>query len=223
MSRNIADVTLDDLPSEVPLFPLPGALLLPRGRIPLNIFEPRYLAMIEDALARGRMIGMIQPKDFALDPVPNHAPLFAVGCLGRITSFSETDDGRFAITVTGLCRFRLAEEVEGRGGYRRAHVDFRPFARDMDVDNGTLDDRNRLMVAVKSFFDTKDIKADFEIMEKASDEALVTALAMVCPLDAREKQGLLECGSVTERGDMLTALLEMATHGNGDTGPRLRH
>lgn len=223
MSRSIADITPQDLPTELPLFPLPGVLLLPRGRIPLNVFEPRYLAMTEDALANGRMIGMIQPKAYAPDPVPDDARLFGVGCVGRITSFTETDDGRFAITLTGLCRFRAVAELAGRGGYRRAQVDFGPFVHDMDVDGGRLSDRARLLTAVTAFFESREIHADFDVMEKASDEALVTALAMVCPLDGREKQGLLECEGIAQRGDMLTTLLEMATHGDREDAPSARH
>jgi Lon protease-like protein len=202
------------LPEAVPLFPLPGVLLLPRGRLPLNIFEPRYLAMTEDALGAGRLIGMIQPADpeasLAPDPARPAAELYRVGCAGRMTQFSETDDGRFLITLTGLCRFHVIEELPlAPGGYRRAHVAWDRFTDDRRELAGAAIDRGGLLAALKTYFDRRSLSANWDAVQSASDDALVTALAMACPFDAREKQALLESPDVARRAALLLTLFRI--------------
>jgi Lon protease-like protein len=213
----------ESLPGTLPIFPLTGALLLPRARLPLNIFEPRYLAMVEDALGRGRVIGMVQPKATHPDPVPDGVPLYDIGCVGRITSFAETDDSRFLITLLGIGRFRIAKELEMTKGYRRVVPDFTPFVRDRENDDGAARDRKRLIRAVRGFFGLKGIDGDWSAINEASDEALVTSLAMICPFEPREKQALLECVGVAERSELLTALMEMAVHEAEATARAAKH
>jgi uncharacterized protein len=223
MTGAFGDIGVDALPDELPLFPLSGALLLPHGHLPLNIFEPRYLSMIEDALGTGRVIGMIQPQNPFADPVPDDASLYPVGCAGRIVSFEETETGHLFIALRGLCRFSLTREMALEKGYRRAHVDYLAFARDIQEDDGRIKDRGRLITAVRKFFDLKDIEVDWQAIEEAADETLVTSLAMICPLEPREKQALLESPGLTERGELLTSLMEMALLGDNDEAGPFRH
>ncbi len=184
--------TYEALPAEIPIFPLSGALLLPEGRLPLNIFEPRYLAMVEDALAAGRMLGMVQ-GDPALPRLGADSQTYKVGCLGRVSSFSETDDGRLLITLTGLVRFRIAEEIAGRRGYRRVRADYAEFAADLDVTAPPPPlDREALLAALRPYFRARGIEANWEAIEQTGEAMLVTTLCMVCPFDVREKQALLE-------------------------------
>ena len=201
------------LPGILPVFPLAGVLLLPRGRLPLNIFEPRYLAMTRDALGGERLIGMIQPQDPALGG-PNsddmNPPLYPVGCAGRITQFSETDDGRFLITLTGVSRFRIREELPLLSGYRRVVPDWGAFAADRDAAPRPGFDRARLVRGLKSFFAMHQISADWEAIDKAPGEHLVTSLAMACPFAPSEKQALLEAADPDGRAELLTTLVEMA-------------
>ncbi len=204
----------DSLPETIPVFPLPGALLLPHGRLPLNIFEPRYLNLIEDALGQGRMMGMVQPVRVEPDPVSDTAELYQTGCLGRITSFAETDDGRFLITLAGVSRFRIAGELESVRGYRRVAARYDAFARDLQEDAAATADRRRLLEAVRAYFRLRAIDADWAAIEEAPDVALVTSLAMTCPFEPREKQALLECPGLVERCELLTTLMEMAVHGS---------
>lgn len=211
-----------DLPAEIPVFPLPGVLLLPQGRLPLNIFEPRYLAMVQDALGAGRMFGMIQPEPGA--PHGETGPgLYRIGCLGRISSFAETEDGRFLITLTGVIRFRVAEELPMRRGYRRVRADYADFRADLDRAAAPAGiDRAALLGALLPFFKARRIEANWEALEKTSDKMLVLTLAMLCPFEQREKQALLEAGGPEERAAMLTALLRMGAHGGGDLPPDSR-
>ena len=201
------------LPDTLPIFPLSGILLLPRGRLPLNIFEPRYLAMTRDALGGERLIGMIQPNEPQDDnrggggPNP---PVYPIGCAGRVTQFSETDDGRYLLTLTGVSRFRIREELPLLSGYRRVVPDWQPFAHDRDPPGEPGYDRERLIRGLKSYFATRQIQADFEAIEKAPGEYLVTSLAMACPFAPSEKQALLEAADPDERGRLLTTLVEMA-------------
>ncbi len=220
MSRNPFDPTFDQLPATIPVFPLTGALLLPRGRLPLNIFEPRYLAMVKDALASDRMIGMIQPQG----PVPNNGiardpALYEIGCAGRITSFAETDDGRILITLTGVCRFTVAQELATTRGYRRVVPDWEPFKADLEEVEGTCLDRDRLTSGLKVYFQQCGISANWEAIEQTPDERLVHSLAMICPFEPTEKQALLEAPDLPSRAQMLLALIEMAVHDlpGGDT------
>ncbi len=211
---------VDELPRTLAIFPLPGALLLPRGTLPLNIFEPRYLAMIEDALKAERLIGMIQPSEDATDV--GAAACYSIGCAGRITQFTETDDGRFLITLTGVARFRMSRELpQMDGGYRLIEPDFTPFAGDLRVQGGTgMIERETLIAHLKAFFSRKQIEANWEAIEKADDESLVTALSMVCPFQPPEKQALLEAVDFVARAETLIALLQMGGDGDEDDAVR---
>jgi hypothetical protein len=204
---------LEDLPAEIAVFPLPGALLLPRARLPLNIFEPRYLAMTSDSLGQGRMFGMIQPQPGA-GRGPTGPGLYRVGCVGRLSSFAETEDGRFLITLTGVARFRVAEELEmARGGYRRVRADYGPYRADLDLSvTGPAVDRTALLAALRPFFRARGIDVNWESVERTSDEMLVLTLCMVCPFEVPEKQALLEAGTAEARAAMLIALLQMGAH-----------
>jgi Lon protease-like protein len=210
------------LPTEFPIFPLPGAVLLPGGRLPLNIFEPRYLAMTEDALGAGRIIGMIQP-DPARSPTPNGPGLYRVGCLGRIASFSETDDGRYLITLAGLTRFAVATELEARRGYRRVRADLARFAQDLQPDGPGEDgvEREGLLDALRAYFAARGFDANWEAIQAMPDPELVATLSMVCPFEPPEKQALLEAPSTAERAQALLALLRMGVHAQ-ETGPSSR-
>lgn len=196
------------LPAIIPIFPLTGVLLLPRGRLPLNIFEPRYLAMTRDALAGERLIGMVQPSDPAA--VGNNPPVYPTGCAGRITSFTETDDGRFLITLTGISRFRIREELPLVEGYRRVVPDWDAFARDLGNEEEPGFERERLMRGLKGYFQHHQISADWDAINAVSGERLVTSIAMICPFDPSEKQALLEAPGLAERARLLTAIVEMA-------------
>ena len=206
---------LSDLPREIAVFPLPGALLLPQGRLPLNIFEPRYLAMTLDSLAQGRMFGMVQPDARAVASASGPA-LYRVGCLGRLSSFSETDDGRLLITLTGLVRFRIIEELPlAPGGYRRVRPDYAEFATDLDLPGEVPPlDRAELLSALRPYFRARGIEANWEAIEQTADSMLVTTLSMVCPFDVAEKQALLEAPDGAERARMLVALMRMGAAAN---------
>ena len=220
MSPNPFDPTFDQLPEIVPIFPLAGVLLLPRGKLPLNVFEPRYLAMTEDALSGNRMIGIIQPSDpLSRASVP---PVYPIGCAGRITSFSETDDGRYLITLTGLCRFETVRELPIVRGYRRVDVSWERFAADLDEPGPALFDRARLVEGLRTYFKIQGISANWDAVESTPDERLVTSLAMICPFEPSEKQALLECGSLSERASMMIAIIEMSVldKRSGDTMAR---
>ncbi|HXV24136.1 MAG TPA: LON peptidase substrate-binding domain-containing protein [Alphaproteobacteria bacterium] len=197
----------EDLPQTLAIFPLSGVLLLPRGKLPLNIFEPRYLAMTEDALKGDRLIGMVQPVEEGA--AGDEPPVFPIGCVGRITQFAETEDGRFLITLTGLCRFRIERELPLFCGYRRVAPDFSAFQSDFEPESARLD-RARLLTALRVYLKLQQLSADWESIESAPDERLVTSLAMICPFSCREKQALLESTCLEERARILTTLLEMA-------------
>ena len=201
------------LPDILPIFPLTGILLLPRGRLPLNIFEPRYLAMTRDALGGERLIGMVQPnqpQDDNRGRGDANPPVYPIGCAGRITAFAESDDGRYLITLTGLSRFRIREELPLLDGYRRVVPEWQPFAHDRERPGKPEFDRERLIRGLKSYFAQRQIQADFEAIEKAPGEYLVTSLAMACPFAPSEKQALLEAANPDERARLLTTLVEMA-------------
>jgi uncharacterized protein len=211
---------VDDLPGEFPVFPLPGALLLPRGQLPLNIFEPRYLAMTEDALGHRRMFGMIQP-DPTLPESDNGPGLFRVGCLGRLSSFSETDDGRYLITLTGMIRFAIAGEIDMRRGYRRVRADFSPFRADLELDPGPIGiERDALLAALRSYFTHRGFDANWDAIKRLPDDMLVVTLAMVCPFEPAEKQALLEAPGDAERASTLLTLLQMGAMANDSPGGR---
>ncbi len=210
----------EDLPESFPVFPLAGALLLPGGRLPLNIFEPRYLAMTEDALAAGRMLGMIQP-DPHRPRQPTGPGLYTVGCLGRLSSFSETDDGRYLITLTGVARFAIAEELGVRRGYRRVRADYSQFASDLCGPPSLANfDREALLGALRGYFAHRGFEANWDAIGKMGDDVLVTTLSVVCPFDPPEKQALLEARTPDDRATALLALLRIDTHDPPPEGAR---
>ncbi|MCV2863884.1 LON peptidase substrate-binding domain-containing protein [Albidovulum sediminicola] len=205
---------LADLPTTIPIFPLPGALLLPRARLPLHIFEPRYLAMLDDTLkTRERLIGMIQPR-----PTPDGGEaLSAIGCAGRLTAFQETEDGRYLITLTGVARFRLVNELGGFTPYRRAEVDWAPFERDLgpaEEDRGF--DREAFLALLSRYFAAEGLSTDWSSLKEAEDEMLINALSILCPLEPEDKQALLEAPTLQTRRETLVTLMEYALLGGGE-------
>jgi Lon protease-like protein len=200
---------VEDLPGEFPVFPLPGALVLPRGKLPLRIFEPRYLAMTEDSLGHGRMFGMIQPDPTAAE-TDTGPGLFRVGCLGRISSFAETDEGHFLITLSGLIRFSIQSELEMRRGYRRVHGDVSSYLADLDLERPPSEvPREALLSVLRGYFSHRRIDANWDAIKRLPDDMLVVTLAMVCPFEPAEKQALLEVPTEAERASALLALLQM--------------
>jgi uncharacterized protein len=199
-----------DLPDVIPVFPLAGALLLPRGQLPLNIFEPRYLAMIDDALRSGlRLVGMIQP-DAARPGTEDKPNLYTVGCVGRVTQIAESGDGRYLIQLTGIARFRIEEELSVVTPYRQCRVTFAPFKDDFTARKGEeAVDRDSLLKALRDFLEANNLKADWEGIENAPNEALVNALAMMSPYGAAEKQALLEAPDLKTRAELLVAVTEI--------------
>ncbi|RVU18095.1 LON peptidase substrate-binding domain-containing protein [Methylobacterium oryzihabitans] len=222
MSMNVAYKGPADCPVAIPVFPLPGALLLPRGQMPLNIFEPRYLAMIDDALRTDRMIGMIQP-DAETGESPLSPKLFRVGCAGRITQFAETGDGRYLISLTGVARFRVEEELTTTSIYRRCRVSFEPFATDFQARAGEeAVDRAGVLRALKDFVEANDLRVDWAGIEEAPNEALVNALCMMSPFGAREKQAMLEAPDLKTRAEVLIAVTEMELVRGSGSEPTLQ-
>ena len=230
MAGGIFDPEFDQLPMRIPIFPLPSALLLPGGQLPLNIFEPRYLAMVTHALATPtRLIGMVQPLDHyaggdsanddgANDDWANNggvnndgAGLFETGCAGRLSFFQESDDGRFVIALNGVCRFhRLRQELDPNG-FLVADVDWQPFANDLRIDVSALD-RDPLIKVMKRYFDMKGFETDWTQIENSDNHQLLATLSMICPFEVAEKQALLEADSMAKRADLLIAMMEMALH-----------
>jgi Lon protease-like protein len=205
--------SLQDLPSEFAVFPLTGALLLPGGKLPLNIFEPRYLALTLDSLAAGRMFGMIQPDPHATG-VDDSPGLYRVGCLGRLSSFSETDDGRLLITLSGLIRFTVDSELDMRNGYRRVRGDYSRYEADLELTPQPMAvEREKLVEALRGYFVRRDVDANWDAIRRMPDEALVVTLAMACPFEPVEKQALLEAPTEAERAATLLALLQMGAAG----------
>lgn len=199
-----------DLPDVIPIFPLPGALLLPRARLPLHLFEPRYLQMLDDAIkTESRLIGMIQPN--------GDARLHRIGCAGRVTAMSETEDGRYMITLSGMSRFRVREEIQGFHPYRRCSVDWTGFEADLgpeEQDEGL--DRGALMALLERFFEDRGLSTDWDSMADAEPELLINSLSMLCPFEPEERQALLEAPSLTTRRETLVTLIEYALHGGDD-------
>jgi hypothetical protein len=203
--------TRDELrfPDILALFPLSGAILLARGQLPLNVFEPRYLNLVDDALKSDRMIGIVQPQSDKGQIV--RPPLFEVGGLGRITGFAESDDGRYLITLTGLSRFRIVRELSVATPYRQAQVSYVPYPDDRHPQaDGPGLDRPALHAALKRYFTANRIDSDWESIERAPAEALINSLSMIAPVQPAEKQALLEAQTVTERARILIALIELA-------------
>ena len=200
-----------DLPDVIPIFILPGALLLPRAKLPLHIFEPRYLAMIEDVMKTPtRLMGMIQPYD-----APGEAgKLHAIGCAGRLTAFSETEDGRYMITLSGISRFRVVQEVQGFTPYRRCEASWAGFDRDMgpcEKDSGL--DRPKFLTLLGKFFKSQGLSTDWESIREAEDELLINSLSMLCPFEPEDKQALLEAPSLGTRRETLVTLIEFELRG----------
>jgi Lon protease-like protein len=209
-------IKASDLPETIPVFPLPGALMLPRARLPLHIFEPRYLAMIEDCMKTPqRLIGMIQPRPTPGPGAGGERKLQAIGCAGRLTGFSETEDGRYMITLTGISRFRVREEVQGFTPYRRCSVEWTPFARDLsreeEVDAGF--DRVRFLALLGRYLSAMNLSTDWESLKEAETELLINSLSMLCPFSLEDKQALLEAPSLTTRRETLVTLIEFALRG----------
>ncbi len=224
MSRTGFDPSFEELPSALTIFPLTGVLLLPHGTLPLNIFEPRYLAMTRDVLASADcLIGMVQPLDGRGDA--GEPPLYRTGCAGRLTSFSETDDGRYLIVLKGIARFDVVEELPFERVYRRVRPDWWPYKRDLEADQepASAIDRDRLITALKPYLLRHQITVDWPAVEKTPDARLVTTVAMACPFAPSEKQALLEAPDTAERARLLTALLEMAVIGGERPDVGARH
>jgi Lon protease-like protein len=198
---------IDDLPRDLPVFAVSGAILLPKGTAPFMVFEPRYLAMVDDCLGLGRMFALVQPRDDK-DRGGTVTGLYDTGCLARITAFGETGDGRYLITAAGICRFRLAGEVEGRAGYRRVRTDYIPYAADLDGSDTGPVDRRGLLTIVRAYLGGLGMSADIAQLEKADDADLTVRLAMACPFAPAEKQALLEAASHAERCRLMTTLIQ---------------
>ncbi len=242
MNSDSFTMDFSDLPDVLAVFPLEGVLLLPRGRLSLNVFESRYVNMVDAALKSDRMIGMIQPrhggaggdggsggsggddhgekndKNGEYDSNDGDDPLYRIGCGGRIFAFQETTDRRYEITLEGVCRFETAEELASLDGYRRVRPDWEPFAGDMESEPSGHLDHDRIQNSVRQFFDLHGIKVDWDVISATTDENLIASLTMGCPFAANEKQALLEATGLTERTNVLISLIEMALleNRNGD-------
>lgn len=207
---------IDDLPGQVPVFPLAGALLLPGGRMPLNIFEPRYLQMVDDVMRGGRLIGMIQPSLDGATRADGEPQLADVGCLGRLTSLAETGDGRYLVALHGVVRFRVAAEEATEAPYRRCAI--LPFAADLKEDSGEDINRAGLLRAFRAYLDANNLEADWDGVSRAENATLVNALSMMAPYGPAEKQALLEAPDLKARAETLIAITEMALARGGEGG-----
>ncbi len=206
MKKNI------DLPDYLPIFPLPGALLLPNSKLPLHIFEPKYLAMFDEALQNSsRLIGMLQTKQSSIE---NHKDkLYEIGCAGRICSFSETDDGRYMITLTGVSRFKILNFVDSFSPFLKAEVDWGEFSDDREKTILDHDfDRDSFFTLLKKYFSVKGLKTDWESLREADEEIIINSLSMLCPFEVEEKQALLESKNLVERRKMINTLMEFSLH-----------
>jgi len=220
-SRHDFEPGFADLPRSMAIFPLTGALLVPGGRMPLNIFEPRYLALTRHVLTQpDRLIGMVQPRQRGVERKldPEFKPeVEAVGCAGRIIAFEETDDGRYQITLSGLIRFRIRNEMApAPDGFRLVEPDFATFADDLAQGDFHLSGRARFIATLKGYFETRSASVDWKAIDHMPDRQLVVSLAMLCPFSPDEKQALLECRDLVELGEMLLALFELAVRGRSD-------
>ncbi len=198
----------DEMPTALAIFPLPGVLLLPGAQLPLNIFEPRYLDMVRDAMAGARLIGMVQPRDPHADL--RHPEVYPIGCAGQITAFQETDDGRFLITLTGLTRFAVVQEFEALTLYRQVQPNWRRFAGDLDPDPDTMADRAEFRSGLEAYFAAHEIKPDWRAVDASGDLELVNFLAMICPFAPAERQALLEGADLADRARIMLSLMDMA-------------
>jgi Lon protease-like protein len=205
-------IRTEELPQMIPLFPLDGAVLLPRGRLPLNIFEPRYLNMIDDAMAGDRLIGMVQ----TIGGDPEHPGLARVGCAGKVTSFAETQDGRYLITLTGICRFVLGQELAAPMPYRQVRADYAPFAVDLQPPEDVAFEREPLLEALRAYLHRRSMDIEWETARDAPADALITSLSMALPFEVAEKQALVEAASLADRTRTLIALLQIDDMGRRD-------
>ena len=213
-------MTAQQLPQTVPVFPLSGALLLPFGQLPLNIFEPRYVALVDNALGNGRYMGMVQPRDTSRETVGDDGAIFEIGCLGRITEFTDPGDGRYEIVLTGVSRFAVVREQAMQHGYRRVEAAYEIFEHDLDPDDREITNRRELLSALRSYFDRHGLDADWDALSEVPDLVLVTTAAMGCPLKPQEKQLLLEAADLPGRAEQLQAILEMSLHDGEATSAR---
>jgi len=224
MAKGPFDPRYEDLPERIPVFPLSGVLLLPRGRLPLNIFEPRYLAMIRDALGLSeRLIGMVQPKEdegLGAGVIPGEPALSRVGCAGRIVSFAETGDGRYVIELKGVARFTIKSEPPRELEYRMASVDWTIYRGDLEEPPHFVD-RERFMKALKPYFAQRGIDPDWRALEALMDDRLVIMVAMLAPFSAPEKQALLLAADTGQRAELLIGLMEMAVRANSGPPPQM--
>lgn len=209
---------IDDLPRDLPVFAVSGAIILPKGTSPFMVFEPRYIAMVDDALGAGRLFALVQPRG-EHDGAGTVPGLYDTGTLARITAFGETGDGRYLITAAGICRFRLAGEVAGRSGYRRVLADYTPYAEDLSGGDTGPVDRRALLGIVRAYLGGLGMSADIAQLEKADDADLSVRLAMACPFTPAEKQALLEAASHAERCRLMTTLIqrELLNEGGGSS------
>jgi Lon protease-like protein len=212
-------VDVGTLPDVIPLFPLSGVILLPRSHLPLNIFEPRYLAMVRDALEGDSVIGMIQPREASTPP--SEPPLFQVGCLGRIVQHEDTPDGRILLALEGLARFKITEELARITPYRKAQVSYDAFNSDgAEASLGEPEQRETLIETLKKYLDMRGLQADWDALSMAPDERLINAMAMICPFEPGEKQALIEAGRLDERADLMITLMNFALQAGTGPGDR---
>ncbi len=211
----------EDLPNELPIFPLSGAVVLPGVQLPLNIFEPRYLNMVDAALAAHHLIGMVQPSgDADADERP---AIHSIGCAGRVTSYSETNDGRIVMVLTGLCRFRVAAELPEVDGYRRIHPDWSHFREDYADEGSDIQDRERFLGSLRAFCDRRSVEVPWEDISKMADLDLVNLLCAHLPLDADDKQALLETDGIEARADLMRGLMDMSVFSSTPNPGEHRH
>lgn len=223
MASNVTYHKIEELPGVIPVFPLRAALLLPRGEMPLNVFEPRYLAMVEDAIKGHRIVGLIQPNP-ETDEEEDRPELVRVGCAGRLTAMGETGDGRYLITLTGVARFRVVEELSVVTPYRQVRAAFDDFTIDLAPGEGQDEvDRDALLKTLKDYLTANSLEADWDGIRRAPNEALVNALAMMSPFGPREKQALLEAKDLKNRAEILVAVTEMdLARARGDASSALQ-
>jgi Lon protease-like protein len=210
-----------DIPTTFPIFPLMGAVLFPQTRLPLNIFEPRYLNLIDAVLAGSRYVGMLQPRTQKKETDNTDGEIYDVGCLGRLTAFMETEDGRYVVTLTGITRFRITSELAIKDGYRSVKANLHEFNPDLFPADSQFD-RIAFMETLKAYLVTLGAEESQETFDHAHDQALVTTVAMSAPFTPEEKQAVLECSGLSDQASMVRAIMEMATYGGPDS-PRLKH
>ena len=211
-----------DIPTTFPIFPLSGAVLFPQTRLPFYIFEPRYLSMIDAALAGARYVGMVQPRQSTQETVIDGSEIYEVGCLGRLTAFAETDDGRYMVTLMGITRFRIVSEFELKEGYRSVQANFKEFQPEISPAD-TEFDRLGFMETLKTYLLTLGSEENQETFEHADDQALVSTIALAAPFTPEEKQAILECPKLGNQARLMRSIMEMAAYSGDPENPRLKH